>query len=262
MEYQRQAYDTDLTDSQWALLAPLIPAALSGGRPRSVDIREVLNAIFYLLRAGCAWRLLPHDFPKWQTAYYYFRRWESDGTWQALNTALREQVREQAGRNRQPSAGCLDSQSVKTAGPAQECSFDGGKRVKGRKRTILVDTMGLLLGAVVHGAGRSDQAGLKLLGLWFAAPWSCLERIWTDSTFGGRRFSAWVQETFGWILEVVKRPPGQRGFQVLPRRWVVERTFAWFGRYRRLSKDYEYSPTTSEAMLYAAMVNIMVRRLA
>ncbi|MEL6456572.1 MAG: IS5 family transposase [Cyanobacteria bacterium J06623_5] len=278
MTNTRPAYDTDLTQSQWQVLAPLIPAAKSGGRPRSTNILEVLNAIFYLMRAGCAWRLLPHDFPKWQTVYYYFRQWQQDKTWEAINTRLREQVRVQAGRSLQPSAGSIDSQSVKTAGAAQERGWDGGKRVNGRKRTIIVDTMGLLLGAVVHSAGRSDHKGLILLATWFAAVWTSLQVIWTDSTFGGKRFTAWVQETFGWVLAVVKRQEGQQGFAVLPKRWVVERcsfgeyspngertrerTFAWFGRYRRLSKDYEYLPTTSETMLYVAMVNIMVRRLA
>ena len=240
----------------------MIPSAKSGGRPRTTSIRDVLNAIFYLLRTGCAWRLLPHDLPKWQTVYTYFRRWEDDGTWETLNTTLREQVRLKAGRNRQPSVACVDSQSVKTAGPAQERGFDGGKKVNGRKRTIRVDTMGLLLAATVHSAKRSDHDGMSLLGTWFADAWGCLHLIWTDSTFGGKAFIAWVKQTFNWTLEVVKRSDEQKGFKVLPKRWVVERTFSWFGRYRRLSKDYEYLPTTSEMMLYAAMVNLMIRRLA
>ncbi|NEO84734.1 MAG: IS5 family transposase [Spirulina sp. SIO3F2] len=229
------AYDTDLTDDQWRQLEPLLPEAKPGGRPRTTNLREVVNGIFYLLRTGCAWRLLPHDLPKWQTVYSYFQAWEADGTWERLNRVLREQVRRQAGRKRLPSAACIDSQSVKTAGAAQETGFDGGKKVKGRKRTILVDTMGLLLCVVVHSARRSDQAGLKLLGSWFAAPWGCLQLIWTDSTFGDQAFIAWVKQTFGWTLEVVKRADNQPGFKVLPKRWVVERTFAWFGRYRRLS---------------------------
>ena len=258
----RQSYDTDVTNAQWEVLAPLIPAAKPGGRPRTTNLREVVNAVFYLLRTGCAWRLLPHDFPVWQTVYDYFRRWEADGTWEMLNHQLRQQVRQQAGRHPSPSAACVDSQSVKTAAAAQETGFDGGKKVNGRKRTILVDTMGLLLCAKVHSAKRSDHDGMILLGVWFALAWSCLQLIWTDSTFGGRRFIAWVKQTFGWTLEVVRRPEEQKGFQVLPRRWVVERTFAWFGRYRRLSKDYEYLPTTSETMLYASMVNLMLRRLS
>ena len=161
----RLSYDTDLSDEQWLILEPLIPKAKTGGRPRSTNIREVVNALFYLLRAGCAWRLLPHDFPQWQTVYFYFRAWENDGTWEKLNQVLRETLREIAGRNAHPSAACVDSQSVKTGGAAQEKGFDGGKKVKGRKRTILVDTLGLLLCVVVHGAHRSDQAGMKLLAL-------------------------------------------------------------------------------------------------
>ena len=262
MLIQRQSYDTDITDSQWELIAPHLPVAKTGGRKRSVNLREVLNAIFYLLRAGCAWGLLPHDFPHWRTVYGYFQQWEEDGTWVKLNQVLREQVRIKAGRKAQPSAGCIDSQSVKKAGPGQEGGYDGGKNVNGRKRTILVDTMGLLLAAVVHGAQRSDHKGLILLALWFAPLWQSLKLIWTDSTFGGKDFLAWVKQAFGWTLEVVKKKEGQKGFEVLPRRWVVERTFSWFGRYRRLSKEYEYFPTTSETMLYIAMVNIMVRRLA
>lgn len=258
----RLSYDTDVSDEQWGLLEPLLPSAKPGGRPRSVDLREIVNAICCVLRAGCAWRLLPHDFPKWQTVYYYLRQWEKAGVWERANAALRVQIREQAGRNAQPSAGIIDSQSVKTAGAAQEVGFDGGKRLKGRKRTILVDTMGSLLAACVHSAGRSDHAGLKLLLTWWGATWSCLKLVWTDSTFGGRAFVEWVKQSVGWVLEVVKAAEGQRGFAVLPRRWVVERTFGWFGRYRRLSKDYEYLPTTSETMLYIAMINIMLRRLA
>lgn len=193
----RQPYDSDLTIDQWQLLRPLLPEAKPGGRPRTTNLLEIVNAIFYLLRSGCAWRLLPHDLPKWQTVYTYFRDWESDGTWERLNQTLREQVREQAGRNQQPSAACVDSQSVKTAGAAQETGYDGGKKVKGRKRTILVDTMGLLLCATVHSARRSDHAGMMLLGIWFASFWESLKLIWTDSTFGGQRFIAWVKETFG-----------------------------------------------------------------
>jgi len=258
----RQSYHTDLTDSQWNLLEKHLPDEKTGGRKRTTSRREVVNAIFYLLRAGCAWRLLPHDFPHWRTVYGYFHQWQADGTWQKLNQVFREQVRLKAGKKTKPSAACVDSQSVKKGGAGQEGGYDGGKKINGRKRTILVDTMGLLLCAVVHSAKRSDQKGLTLLATWFAAQWACLKLIWTDSTFGGKVFTAWVKENWDWTLEVVKKKEGQQGFEVLPKRWVVERTFAWFGRYRRLSKDYEYLPTTSETMLYAAMVNIMLRRLA
>lgn len=256
------AYRSDLTDAQWQLLEPHIPVAKPGGRPRTLNIRAVCNAIFYLLRNGNQWRDLPHDFPKWQSVYSYFRTWSLDGTWQSLNDLFRNQVREQAGRNAQPSAGSIDSQSVKTAGAADEKGFDGGKKIKGRKRTILVDTMGLVLSVCVHSAGRSDHAGLMLLALFCAAAGSSLQCIWVDSTFGGKDFIANVKRRYGWNLEVVKRTDHQKGFVLLPKRWVVERTFAWLGHFRRLSKDYEYLPTRSEAMIYAAMVHLMLRNLA
>jgi putative transposase len=258
----RPAYRSDLTNAQWKLLEPHIPAAKPGGRPRTLDMREVCNAIFYLIGNGCQWRDLPHDFPNWQSVYSYFRSWSRDGTWQRLNDLLRVQLRQQAGRNGQPSAGSLDSQSVKTAGAVDEIGFDGGKKVKGRKRTILVETMGLLLSVCVHSAGRSDHAGLSLLACFCASLWSCLQLIWVDSTFGGKDFLTQVKHRYGWTLEVVKRSDDQQGFVLLPKRWVVERTFSWFGHFRRLSKDYEYLPTRSEAMIYAAMVHLMLRRLA
>ncbi|MCU7243715.1 MAG: IS5 family transposase [Microcystis aeruginosa G11-01] len=258
----RLAYRSDLTDDQWKQLEPLIPSAKPGGRPRIVDITEVCNAIFYWLRNGCQWRDLPHDFPKWQSVYTYFRNWSRDGTWQLMNDVLRTRVRERAGRNALPSAGSIDSQSVKTAGAADEKGFDGGKKVKGRKRTILVDTMGLLLSVCVHSAGRSDHAGLTLLAFFCASFWSCLKLIRVDSTFGGQKLLSKIKERYGWASEVVKRSDDQKGFVLLPKRWVVERTYAWLGCFRRLSKDHEYLPTTSEAMIYAAMVHLMLRRLA
>jgi len=257
----RLAYDTDLTDAQWKILEPLIAEAKPGGRPRTLDMREVLNAIFYLVANGIKWRAMPHDLPKWQSVYTYFRDWEADNTWERLNSTLRTMVRIEAGRNAQPSAGSVDSQSVKTARGGEEIGFDGGKKVKGRKRTILVDTMGLLLGVCVHSAGRSDPAGMILLATFWAWLWQCLQVIWIDSTFAGKDFIAKIEQHFGWKLEHLKRSDEKPGFAVIPKRWVVERTYSWFGPYRRLSKDYEFLPTTSEMMLFAAMVHLMVRRL-
>jgi putative transposase len=257
----RPAYDTDLTDDQWERLKPLIADAKPGGRPRTLEMREVLNAIFYLLSNGIKWRAMPHDLPKWQSVYTYFRAWEADGTWERLNSALRTALRLKAGRNAQPSAGSADSQSVKTARGGEEIGFDGGKKVKGRKRTILVDTMGFLLAACVHSAGRSDHAGMILLATFWAWLWPCLQVIWIDTTFAGKDFIAKIQQQFGWTLEHLKQTKEEPGFHVIPKRWVVERTYSWFGHYRRLSKDYEFLPTTSEMMLFAAMVHLMVRRL-
>jgi putative transposase len=262
----RQPYSTDLSDVEWLILEPLLLAVLKPskrGRLRQVELREIVNAIRYILRTGCAWRLLPHDFPAWQTVYGYFRRWRDSGVWEQLNDNLRETVRLEAERAAEPSAAIIDSQSVKSSAVAGERGFDGAKLVTGRKRHILVDVLGLLLVVLVHKASVSEREGAKaLLQRAKHKGFKRLVLIWADGGYSGQAMIAWVFGLAAWILEIVKRNDEVKGFEVLPHRWIVERTFAWLGRYRRLSKDYEVLTQTSEAWIYAAMVNLMLARLA
>ena len=260
----RKPYPTDLTDDEWALLEPYVPIAKRGGRPEHYPKREILNGIFYIVRGGCAWRLLPHDFPPWQIVYHYFWIWRQDGTWPLMHDLLRGDVRVASGKHRQPSAGIIDSQSVKTTEKGGVRGFDTHKQVKGRKRHLFVDTLGLLLTVVVTAASVQDRDGAKSLLKGLRRQFSRLRLIWADGAYGGELL-AWVWALRPWRkvrLEIVKRPKGVKGFQLLPWRWIVERTFGWLGRYRRLSKDYEYLTQTSEAMICVAMIHLMVRRLA
>ena len=257
----RKPYPTDLTDLQWKLLVVILPLAALRGRKRSVDLREIVNAMLYVLRTGCAWRLLPHEFPKWQTVYYYFRIWRESEWFAVMNDHLRTQIREQEGREAQPSAAILDSQSVKTTRQGGVHGYDAGKKVNGRKRHILVDTLGLLLFVKVHAANVQDRDGAKLLFEEIKDRFPRLSLIWADGGYRGKLID-WVGVTCLWLLQIVKRSDDAVGFQVLPRRWVVERTLAWFYGYRRLSKDYEALPETTEAWCYLAMINLMLKRLA
>lgn len=257
-----QRYPTDLTDSQWSIIQGLIPPAKSGGRPRSLEMRQVINAILYVVVGGVQWRMLPQEYPKWQSAYSYFRRWRDDGTWQRIHDTLRAEVRRRSGRHKHATAGCLDSQTVKVGTtPQGVCGYDGGKRITGRKRHILVDTQGLLLAVVVTAASVQDRDGARLLLERLAGFCKKLRRIWVDGGYRGSLLE-WVSQHFRFHLQPILRSDTQIGFAVLPRRWVVERTFAWLGLQRRLAKDYERLPASSEAFIYIAMTRIMLRRLA
>lgn len=255
-------YTSDLTGAEWHYIEYCMPKPSATGRPREHSYRELLNALFYLDKTGCQWRNLPTDFAPWRTVYHYFRLWKRNGLWVAIHAHLREHVRLREGRNRQPSAAIIDSQSVKSTESSDERGYDAGKKVNGRKRHILVDTIGLLLMVMVLPAHIQDRDGARqLLASYFgASPRRRVQQIWADGGYAGPLIQ-WAKTLWRCTIEVVKRNE-LHTFKVLPRRWVVERTFGWLGRYRRLSRDYERQAQTGETMVYLAMIRLMLARLA
>ena len=255
-------YETDISDAQWAFLKPMIPKPNKRGRPRG-DRRAFINAILYLVKGGIPWRLLPVNFPPWKTVYHVFRKWSVDHTWQAMNAQLRAPIRTAAGKRCRPTAAILDSQSVKSDGHGGTVGFDAGKCIKGRKRHVLVDTLGMILGVFVTPASTPEREGAKGLLDRFLGYLHWLRLIWVDGGYTGEAFANWVKERKAKLkIEVVKRSDDVKGFKVLPRRWVVERTFGWLMRHRRLVRDYERTDISAEAWVYIAMIRIQLRRLA
>ena len=257
----REAYPSDLSDAQWELLAPLFPEAKTGA-PRKVNIRDVIDAIDYINRTGVQWRYLPHDFPHWHKVYSYFRKWSKDGTLDEVQRVLREGVREEAGREPTPSLASIDSQSVKGTECGGEHGIDGNKKINGVKRHILVDTMGLVLAVFVTAASVTDaKAAMEVFRRAKESGYPRLVKVLGDQVYGNEGLPEWTAKNTEFRLEITGKKAGEKGFKVIKWRWVVERTFAWLGRYRRNSRDYEKLPRTSESMLKISGIQLMLQRL-
>ncbi len=260
MESEKK-YPSDLTNRQWQLIRQLLPKRSRRGR-RPIDRRRVVNGILYVVRTGCQWRMLPADFPNWSTVYGIFWRWRNEGVWEKVHDALREKVRRAADKKSTPTVAIIDSQSIRTAEGGEERGYDAGKKITGRKRHLAVDTLGMVLAVVVHAANCQDQDGAGWVMERLNDKFCRLKVIFGDVAYGRDGLPDWVKNSFGWILQTVLRPVGVKGFIVLPKRWIIERTFAWLLRYRRHSRDYEKTTASSEALTYIAMIALMSKRLA
>ena len=258
--FARKRYPSDLTDLQWDNIEHLFPQGDgTTGRPRTYSVREIVNAVLYLARSGCSWRMLPHDFPPWKTVSYYFYTWRDSGVWERVHAALRADIRAAAGKEPTPSAGIIDSQSVKTTEAGGPKGYDGGKKIAGRKRHLFVDTLGLIWGLAVLPDAPTDWDGAIEVFQRIGGLLPRLAKVWADSAYWVGTLLSWIKEHGGWVLEVSGKRPGQTSFEVRKWRWLVERTFGWFHRYRRLSKDYEHNPKSSETWIYIAMIHRMSR---